>query len=84
MRFPAAGCPLPEALSQLVRGRHSTWSAASSAQSGLAGSCTSEQAKSWLFHGDSESGHLVEHKEECLRDVLPGKHLTSQPGCQLV
>jgi len=27
-----------------------------------------EQAKSWLFPADSESGHLVEHKEE--RDLL--------------
>jgi len=28
----------------------------------------SEQGKSWLFPADSESGHLVEHKEE--RNVL--------------
>lgn len=27
-----------------------------------------EQAKTWLFPADSETGHLVEHKEE--RDVL--------------
>ena len=35
----------------------------------------SEQGKSWLFPADSESGHLVEHKEE--RNVLSkwGNHL---------